>query len=166
MRALIKGDERTWNTFHQRYAHRLRAYLKSRWQGPEHHLDDLLQETLLRAVRYLKPHPTEEAFWSWLAVLARSAIADHGRKQSRFHRLLQRFHLEPKITSIPSEEHLTKALAKLDETSQQLLRWKYHEGHSVCEIANNLSLSEKAVEGRLTRARHKLRKILRKQHKS
>ena len=86
--ALIAGREDAWSDFHQRYAHRLRAYLRVLWHGPDHHLDDLLQLTLLRAVKHIsktKTFATEEALWSWLTVLARSAIADHGRKTSRLH---------------------------------------------------------------------------------
>ncbi|MFP6855672.1 MAG: sigma factor [Roseibacillus sp.] len=52
--------------------------------GEPSHLDDLLQETLLRAVRYMRVFHDEAALWSWLTVLARSAVADHGRRRSRW----------------------------------------------------------------------------------
>ena len=160
LKALVEGREAAWEEFHRRYAHRLRAYLQALWHGPPHQLDDLLQDTLLRTVKYLKPLPDEEALWSWLTVLARSVVADHGRKQSRLGRFLRLFHQEPRPVLRDTGEELARALTRLDEDSRTLLQLKYEESRSTREIANFLSLTEKAVEGRLARARHKLRKIL------
>jgi len=160
--ALVAGREEAWTDFHQRYAHRLRAYLRALWKGPDHHLDDLLQLTLLRAVKHIsktKKLPSEEALWSWLTVLARSAVNDYGRKTSRFFRFLQRFQAEP-ITEATLQSNLEPILQKLDTDSRHLLKLKYDDERSIREIALQLNLSEKAVESRLTRARQKLRKLL------
>ena len=51
-------------------------------------------------------------------------------------------------------------LQKLDTETRHLLHLKYDQNRSVREIALELNLSEKAVESRLTRARQKLRKLL------
>ncbi|MGJ8698119.1 MAG: RNA polymerase sigma factor [Verrucomicrobiaceae bacterium] len=163
--SLHAGQEAAWGEFYHQYNHRIRAYLRALWLGPEHHLDDLLQLTLLRAVKHIgkaRTLPDEAAFWSWLTVLARSVVADHGRRNSRFQRFLKRFHLEPKEKARPAPApHLEPAIEKLDPTSRRLLLLKYRDHLPVRQIAATLNLSEKAVESRLTRARNKLRKLLR-----
>lgn len=162
VKELVAGKESAWTSFHTRYCHRLQAYLRSRWQGPDFHLDDLLQLTLLRTVKHIsraQSLPSEEAFWSWLTVLARSTVADYGRKTSRFQNFLRRFSLEPNVEPTPSTD-LQPAIQKLDSDSRKLLRLKYEDELSVREIATLLNLSEKAVESRLSRIRKKLRNFL------
>ena len=82
--SLVKGDETAWVTFYESSRLRLLGYLSRTWHGEPSHLDDLLQETLLRAVRYMRVFHDEAALWSWLTVLARSEVADHGRRRSRW----------------------------------------------------------------------------------
>ena len=99
---------------------------------------------------------------SWLTVLARSATADHGRKQSRFRRFLEQFKKEPPSAHSLITQDLQAALEKLPPESATLLCQKYQEGWSVKDLAAKHKLTEKAVENRLTRARQSLRKILAK----
>ena len=159
---MTTGDDQAWHTFHADYRKRLYAYLQRIWQGPEAALDDLVQETFLRAAKHMRPFASQEALWSWLAVLARSATVDHGRKQSRFRNFLEKFRKEPQRTQSLLYQDLDSAMAKLPAETANLLRQKYQEGWSVKEIASQLKLSEKAVENRLTRARQSLRKLLTK----
>ena len=159
-KALAAGNEQAWHAFHADYRKRLYAYLQRIWQGPEAALDDLVQETFLRAAKYMRPFASQEALWSWLTVLARSATADHGRKQSRFRNFIERFRKEPLHTSSLVYQDLDSAMAKLPAETANLLRQKYQEGWSVKDIASQLKLSDKAVENRLTRARQSLRKLL------
>ena len=53
------------------------------------------------------------------------------------------------------------ALSRLPETDRALLEAKYFSGKSMRTIAQQLSISPKAVESRLTRARETLRRELR-----
>ena len=161
-KALAAGDEQAWHTFHADNRKRLYAYLQRIWQGPDAALDDLVQETFLRAAKYMRPFTSQEALWSWLTVLARSATADHGRKQSRFRNFLEKFRKEPQRTPSLIYQDLDAAMTGLPAETASLLRQKYQEGWSVKEIASQLDLSEKAVENRLTRARQSLRKLLTK----
>ena len=157
---LARGEEESWKIFYQQYHSRLRGYLAACWRGEPECLDDLLQETLIRAVRHMKTFQDEATFWSWLVVLARSAVADRGRKETRFRRFLKAFRIERPVR-LPSNEELQVALAKLPPKDQLLLRWKYEEHRSVAEISSQLNISEKAAESRLTRARKSLRKLYR-----
>jgi RNA polymerase sigma factor (sigma-70 family) len=164
-RRLTAGEEAAWGWFFDRYRARLIGYLARLWQGEPSALDDLLQETLLRAVRYMRPFDSEEVFWSWLTVLARSAVADRGRHHSRWRRFLDQFRRETAIHPWAREpEHfeadLLPALASLDDLPRQLLEEKYFDRLSVREIARRHELTEKAVERRLSRSRKLLARLL------
>jgi RNA polymerase sigma-70 factor (ECF subfamily) len=165
-RALAAGDETAWRDFFEHRNRRIRAYVLKVWQGSETAVDDIVQETFVRAAKYMKVFPDEESLWGWLTVLARSATADAGRKQGRFRRFLERFDRErpPRVALTDSDydrEGLATAMGRLPFGVAHLLRWKYEDGRSVQSIAGELSISAKAVESRLTRARAALRSELR-----
>jgi DNA-directed RNA polymerase specialized sigma24 family protein len=79
---LAGGDEEAFREFHTLYFDRLYQFLLVVTRGQEHEAQEALQETMLRVARYARGFETEEAFWSWLKVVARSAARDAGRKQA------------------------------------------------------------------------------------
>src|ERR1041384_4194657 len=92
-RGLAAGDEEAFRQFHAAYFNRLLRYLFVATKGDEHAAREALQETMIRLVRYARRFDSEEAFWSWLTVLARSAAVDAGRKRQRYWRLLKSYAL-------------------------------------------------------------------------
>ncbi|MEM1084821.1 MAG: sigma-70 family RNA polymerase sigma factor [Verrucomicrobiota bacterium] len=158
--ALAKGEDEAWRLFDDRYRRRLRAYLATIWHGPDEGVDDLVQETFLRAVKHMRVFANEEALWSWLTVLARSATADAGRKRGRLRRFLQCFVRERRRLEVGEKLGVDGAIARLPEAQAKLLKMKYEEECRVRDIAVRLGISEKAVESRLTRARAMLKKEL------
>src|ERR1051325_3867078 len=79
-RRLAAGEEAAFREFHVAYFDRLLRYLLVVARGDEDAARDALQETFVRVVRHAKRFDCEDAFWSWLTLLARSAAADGGRK--------------------------------------------------------------------------------------
>lgn len=115
----------------------------------------------------MRVFPNEDVLWSWLTVLARSAAADHGRRRSRRWRFLQCWRLEAELRSIPAApdpfaQQVDTALARLDDESRALLKAKYYHRRSVRDIAQERNTTEKAIEGRLARARRQLRKLVKR----
>jgi DNA-directed RNA polymerase specialized sigma24 family protein len=92
-RRLAAQDELAFREFHRVYFDRLYRFHLLVARGREQEARDALQETLLRVIRYARVFESEEAFWDWLKVLARSAARDAGRKQQRYIALLERFRL-------------------------------------------------------------------------
>ena len=165
-KALAAGDETAFREFHQAYFNRLLRYLFVATRGDELAARDVLQETMTRVVRYARPFDSEEAFWSWLTVLARSAVVDAGRKRVRYWRLLTRYALswinrEASSDEADSEEYLSnlleQCLNKLPKLDRELVEAKYFNGISMRDLAARYDLTERAVESRLLRARRQLR---------
>lgn len=160
------GNEEAFRAFHELYFDRLYQFLLIVARGNEEEARDALQETLLRVIRYARKFDNEDAFWSWLKVVARSAARDAGRKQHRYFNLLKKFarHSEtqfPSANSTPSlGELLDESLEELPASDRDLIRAKYLHGASVRELAAERGLTEKAVESLLLRLRQRIREFI------
>ena len=163
---MAKGDESAYRTFYDAYFYRLSRYLLVVTAGDEDAAREAIQATLVRVVRHIKPFTTEGVFWSWLTVLARSALSDQTRKRRRYLAFLDRFTQHAGAQQSDSENgeadaqllaFLERGLEDLPGEERDLVERKYFTRQSVREIAGELQTSEKAVESRLGRIRHKLK---------
>jgi RNA polymerase sigma-70 factor (ECF subfamily) len=169
-RRLAAGDEEAFRMFHATYFDRLLRYIFVIARGDEEAAREALQETMTRVVRYARPFDSAEAFWSWLTVLARSAVVDGGRKRQRYWKLIRSyaFWWEPHTTDGCKEPEseaylhqlLLDGLGILEPLERQLVQLKYLESKSTRELALEFELTERAVESRLLRARRQLREAL------
>jgi RNA polymerase sigma-70 factor (ECF subfamily) len=169
-RRLGDGDEAAWRHFHASYAPRLFRYLLVVTRGDDEASREALQQTFLRAVRHMRRFEAEPAFWSWLTVLARTALLDELRRRSRRASLIERWcaQFSPAAPSAPQTENpddrlqelMTAGLEDLSAEDRMLLEQKYLAGESVREIAAAEHRTEKAIEARLGRARQKLRTLV------
>jgi RNA polymerase sigma-70 factor (ECF subfamily) len=165
---MARGDEAAWHEFHERYFHRLLRYLFVVSRGREEMAREAVQAALLRAVRHIRRFDCEEAFWSWLAVLGRSALVDEDRKRRRYSSLLDRFLRRDASAGIevaPDADArllalLEENLAALPAEDRALLEQKYLIREPVRAIANAAGATEKAVESRLVRIRRHLRELI------
>ncbi len=161
---LAAGDEAAYRMFHELYFHRLLRYLLVVTGGREEAAREALQLALLRVVRHVRRFASEEAFWSWLTVLARSAVVDEERKRRRFLALLDRFFqrgqaeagMDPDADA-RLQELLESNLEALPPDERELIQRKYFARESVKEIAADLDATEKAIESQLVRIRRKLK---------
>jgi len=164
-RAMAAGEEAAFGAFYDAYFDRLLRYLLVVTGGNEDSAREALQLALVRVVRHVKPFDAEEKFWSWLTVLARSALADESRKRRRYFALLERFTRQRDEPSAPDDGEadeqlralLEKQLSALPLEERELVGQKYLLRQSVREIADGLETTEKAVESRLSRVRRKLK---------
>lgn len=162
---MATGDDAAWREFHDAYFARLRHYLLVVTRGDEEAADEALQVALLRAVRHIRRFDTEQAFWGWLTVLARSAASDERRKRSRYLGLLDRFlagHPRPEPAApVDADQRLSEALVRalqaLPAEERSLVERKYLGKMSIHELATAAGETDKAVESRLGRIRRKLK---------
>ncbi len=163
---MARGDEAAYRAFYDEYYDRLLRYLLVVTRGNEHAAREALQGALVRVVRHVKPFDADDKFWSWLTVLARSALVDESRKQRRWFAFLERFstHAETQGASVNDGEAdkmllelLARNVSALSLDEQDLIARKYVERRSVRDIAGAMKTTEKAVESRLSRVRRKLK---------
>ncbi len=131
---------------------------------------DLVQETFLSAHRALRRYDPARPLGAWLAVIAVNKCRDWGRRRAVRRFLLFARPIDDEIENIssdrPSPEHeevdrqelarLQRAVSGLPSSLREALVLHAVEGFSQSEAAAILSISEKAVENRIRRARAKL----------
>lgn len=144
----------------------LRRYLVRRTDSAT--ADDVLSETLLVCWRRLEAVPDPPLPWAY--GVARNALANAERGERRQRRVAAKVAtLDPPPETAPETARdeevdvpLDEALAALRPAEAELLRLWAWEQLGPGEIATVLGLTPNAVSIRLHRARHKLRRELRK----
>jgi RNA polymerase sigma-70 factor (ECF subfamily) len=165
-RALARGDEAAFREFYNLYFDRLLRYLLVVTGGNETAAREALASALVRVVRHVKPFDAEEKFWSWLTVLARTALADESKKQRRWFAFLEKFSRHAETINADADDGaaeetlrglLEKNVSSLPPDERELVAQKYFLRRSVREIAAGQQTTEKAVESKLSRVRRKLK---------
>ncbi len=142
----------------------LYAYVSRRVAGDRALAEDVVQETWLRAVATWPRKGVPESPRAWLLRVARNLLVSHFRKK----RPQPVDPAELDITDdrvnpeTPSAAALVAwGLARLQRRQAAMLEAFYFEGKRTRQIAEETGLSERAVEGRLRRARQTLEQRLR-----
>jgi RNA polymerase sigma-70 factor (ECF subfamily) len=141
----------------------LYRFVARRCDGDRALSEDIAQETWLRAVRAWHRDGLPDRPLGWLTTVAARLLSNHFRRPGEQS-------LDGAVGEVPDEDGdaaaerterrslVERALAHLPRAQTRLLETFHFERASVGEIASSQGLSERAVEGRLRRARQKLRK--------
>ena len=143
----------------------LYAYISRRVGGDLGLAEDLAQETWMRALDAWPARGVPDEPLAWLIRVARNALVSHFRRITPDSVDTAAIDLEaarfaPETAEIAAV--VGWGLARLRRGHAEVLEDYYFEGKSVKEIAQERSTSERAIEGRLRRARAKLKKKLEK----
>ena len=156
----------------QRHQSRVFAMLY-RYERDRQKLEDLAQETFVKAWRALDGFDGRAPFEYWLARIASRVALDHLRREGRRKAEIAIEDLgedaldwlgegdeNSSLEAAQAAELLALALRQLSPAEQIVLTMQGLEGRSIKEIAQNTGSSRIAVRVRALRARQKLRKIL------
>ena len=142
------------------------GYLYARVGGDESAAEDLLQETLLEAVRSARSFRGDSALSTWLCAIARRRLARHYERERRTEvgRSGLRLALAPdpdlEGDAFERQDEVVRALGRIPPTYRQVLVLKYLDGLAVEEIATEMGRSRVQVQSLLQRARDRLRREL------
>jgi RNA polymerase sigma-70 factor (ECF subfamily) len=158
-RGVLAGDASALRALHDRNARSLYAFCFFRLGRDHHATEEVVQETLLRALERIEEFDPERGdLATWLAYLSRNLIRSANQARSRF------FAAEvPEPASDPPElggdaepaeaEAVAVALARLPARYRELLLRKYDAGETARAIAEAEKTTEKSIESLLARAR-------------
>jgi len=126
--------------------------------------EDVVQETFLRAVTHFARAGVPREPLAWLRAVARNLLRSHFRRSTPVATAagvdLDRL-LAPEDRRDDSAAALLECgLARLKDGEARLLEEFHVEGRTMKEIAADRRWSERAVEGRLARARAALARVL------
>ncbi|HPF41541.1 MAG TPA: sigma-70 family RNA polymerase sigma factor [Phycisphaerae bacterium] len=143
--------------------------------GDPHLADDMMQQAWLAAIQAEDRVPPAE-LEPWLRGVARNLIRNHWRTQSRrpdhlpipdadfaaelSRRLVEEDIPDDALSRRETRSQLMLAITSLDAEAQEIVIARYFEGVTHAALASRLNVSERAIEGRLYRARLALRENL------
>jgi RNA polymerase sigma-70 factor (ECF subfamily) len=178
--ATLDGDEDAYGRLVEKYERALHYYLK-RLVREEHVLEDLVQESFIKAFEALGSYSPQYAFSTWLYRIAKNHTIDHLRKRRLPTRSIDRpvrtrgregdapSHQIPDRTYRP-DDHIVKdqrrsiiqeAIDALPEKYRRVIELRHQEELSYKEIAEELDRPLGTVKAHLYRARERLNKHLR-----
>ena len=134
---------------------------------------DLLQESMLRALTYREKFQDNTNFKAWLYTIMKNTFINDHRKGKRTDALMGRVENEQlrasRVATAASTEsavklrEITSSLARLDDCFREPFRM-HHDGFKYHEIADRLGIPIGTVKSRIHQARHRLIDMLSDKH--
>jgi RNA polymerase sigma-70 factor (ECF subfamily) len=150
------------------------GFVFARVGGDEAAAEDLLQETLLEAVRGAHNFRGEAAASTWMCAIARRRLARYYESERRADVARQSLRLvhgsseaseeEQAAELVERQDEVVRALGQLPALQRQVLVLKYLEGMTVSAIAAQVGRSRVQVQSLLQRGRDGLRRQLGGEH--
>lgn len=176
---MLKGDERAFSTFFDGYFPRLYRFALPRLNGDADAAAEVVQATLVKAMRRLADFRAEASLFTWTCQICRHEIVDYLRSRRRHADKVVLMDDSPElraaVDAIAAPEleepahHYSQAetrrliqvvLDRLPPRYGDALEMKYVEGLSVEEIGVRLGLGQTAAQSLLARARVAFRDAL------
>ncbi len=181
----LTGDEMSKDAANElfgRYLPRLRAFIAKKGIVDRDVVDDLVQETMVRAAGRLASFDRSKRFSSWIFGIAanccREWFAQHKRRSALFYEesdhgpledsrvsffdTLESYFGDPCVIVIRKleAEALQDAIARLTTEQQRVVKMRFFGGASLKETASALGKSVEAVESAQARALRALHRTL------
>jgi len=165
VRRMLAGDERAFAEMFDGTFPGLFRFALARVGRDEDAAEEIVQATLVAAIRKLPTYRGEAALFTWLCTFCRHEISAYWARAQRAPVELPED--DPQFAAVVDAEVAVQReetarlvhvmLDRLPPRYAAALEWKYVDGLTVQEIAERLALSVKAAESTLTRARDAFR---------
>ena len=166
-RLLLEKNEQGMDALLLHYGPLMRYIIAPILQNPQDR-EDCLSEVSMRVWEKIGQFDGEKgSFHAWLTAITRNTALNHARRASgsRAEELSESTpspELSPEEALLKKErqEALKTALSRLSYKDRLLFYRKYYYRQSTAQIAAELGMTERAVEGKLYRVKKQLRKSL------
>lgn len=166
-RLLLEKNEQGMDALLLHYGPLMRYIIAPILQNPQDR-EDCLSEVSMRVWEKIGQFDGEKgSFHAWLTAITRNTALNHARRASgssaeELSESTPSPELSPEETLLKKErqEALKTALNRLSYKDRLLFYRKYYYRQSTAQIAAELGMTERAVEGKLYRVKKQLRKSL------
>lgn len=155
------ADTAAFNELFSRFEHKLRAFLAYQSADSRFEVDDLMQETYVKAFLHMNQFEQQAQFSTWLLRIAFFEMLQAKRSQGIFRRLKDRWFSgnTETIVHIDTTDQQMDAgqlIAGLSDLQQQVFVYAEFYGYSQTEIAAKLQLPLGSVKTYMKQARDAL----------
>ena len=172
---MLRGEQRAFDEFFDSYATRLAAFAARRCSLDASALEDVVQVTMINAMRGLGSFRGGSALFTWLCQICRNHLADVRRKAGRQPKVQSMEQLEEakapgtvveltdfrdpldEVADDSTRSAVRQMVNRLPSSYARILELRFGDELTVPEIAGILQISENAAESRLSRARQAFR---------
>ncbi len=145
----------------------LYGFVSRRCSGERQLAEDITQEAWLRAVREWSRNGLPDVPLAWLTTVSRNLLLNHQRRRQGVPidavppEVIMAALEDASVTeSAELTNAVTRALTRLPDEEARLLEAFHFDRIRVARLAESMGITERAVEGRLRRARLRLRREL------
>ena len=163
---LLQRDERGMDALLKQYEPLMRYIISPILSNPQDR-EDCLSEAAMRVWEGIERFNRERGSWSaWLTAVTRNTALNYARKISRGGEEIPEDtpspEPDPEEAMIRQERRVAvdRALRRLSNGDRILFYRKYYYLQSTAQIASELGMTERAVEGKLYRLKKRLREML------
>lgn len=166
LQAAAAGDAAAVRWLLDEVAPVVHGFVYARVGGDASVAEDLLQETVIEAVRSAAGFRGDAQLSTWMCAIARRRLARHYEAERRAEvgrsrlQLVTESTLDESLEQAEQREEVARALGRLPALHRQVLVLKYLDGLSVEEVAAHVGRSRVQVQSLLQRAREGLRREL------
>ncbi len=166
LRMLLANDEGGLVLLKQEFGARINYIVKSILTNEEDAaecINDIYFSVWRNAASY---DSTKAQFTTWLTVVCRNTALNVAKKKNlvvgslNYNLTSDSYLPEDELLRQEREAALDRAIASLTKRELQLFYRKYYYCQSTAQIAAELNLTQRAVEGRLYRLRQKIQRLL------
>ncbi|HET9863943.1 MAG TPA: RNA polymerase sigma factor [Steroidobacteraceae bacterium] len=172
---MLRGEQRAFDEFFDAFAARLGAFAARRSALDAAAIEDVVQTTMINAMRSLESFRGGSTLFTWLCQICRNQLVDARRKAARRPQTRSLEHLQEEGQSArivqltdfrdPLDEcaadsergAVRRAINRLPPHYARILELRFGDELTLPEIARVLGISESAAESQLVRARHAFR---------
>ena len=170
-----RGEQRAFDQFFGAYAERLGGFAARRSALDAAGIEDVVQMTMINAVRGLAGFRGGASLFTWLCQICRNQLADARRKAARqpqmhsldaltaerpLARVVQLTDFRDPLDECAADADrgaVRRAINRLPPHYAKILELRFGDELTVSEIATQLGVSESAAESQLGRARQAFR---------
>ncbi len=163
-RVLVMKDERAFAFLMWRHQLMVRAMLSRSCRRDAHGIDDLVQETFLRAYLSLASFRSEAKFSTWLYRIAFNLVADKFRRKSfDFCDLESVEDIADSCRYLHQSDlrtDITKAMSSISNAQKVAVRLCLEEGYSHSDAATEMNVPLGTVKSHVARGKANLQELL------
>jgi len=132
------------------------------WMVNSNVVDDLVQETFLRAWKSFHKFEKKSSFRTWIYRIARNVTYDYFNKNESSYNIFDENNMEGKNENVELSDLISKGLLSLTVNQRELFTLHYQQGFSYREIAEFVGIAEGTVKSRVHNAKKIFVKFLEK----